>query len=68
MIELRSDTFTLPSREMLESILETKLGDNVYNEDTAKKVIFSYMKLAGRLEVVVLFMNQLQQMKKVKWI
>ncbi|GIP64031.1 threonine aldolase [Virgibacillus pantothenticus] len=35
MIELRSDTFTVPSREMLESILETKLGDNVYNEDTA---------------------------------
>ncbi|WP_419893535.1 GntG family PLP-dependent aldolase [Oceanobacillus kimchii] len=35
MIELRSDTFTMPSREMLEYILEAKLGDNVYNEDLA---------------------------------
>lgn len=32
-IDLRSDTFTLPSREMLETILTAKLGDDVWRED-----------------------------------
>ncbi|MFX1465768.1 MAG: beta-eliminating lyase-related protein, partial [Promethearchaeota archaeon] len=33
VIDLRSDTFTLPSREMLETILTAKLGDDVWRED-----------------------------------
>lgn len=33
MIELRSDTFTLPSAEMLEAIARAELGDDVYGED-----------------------------------
>lgn len=33
MIDLRSDTFTLPSKEMLETILAAKLGDDVWGED-----------------------------------
>ena len=33
MIDLRSDTFTLPSREMLETILTAELGDDVWGED-----------------------------------
>jgi threonine aldolase len=32
-IDLRSDTFTLPSREMLETIMEADLGDDVERED-----------------------------------
>ncbi|OPY34101.1 MAG: L-threonine aldolase [Methanomassiliicoccales archaeon PtaU1.Bin124] len=32
-IDLRSDTFTLPSREMLETILDSPLGDDVEKED-----------------------------------
>jgi len=32
-VDLRSDTVTLPTKEMLEAILETKLGDDVYGED-----------------------------------
>lgn len=33
MIELRSDTFTLPTPEMLEAIPQAALGDDVYGED-----------------------------------
>ncbi len=33
MIDLRSDTVTLPTKEMLEAILEAKLGDDVSRED-----------------------------------
>ena len=33
MIDLRSDTVTLPSEEMLEAIRHAKLGDDVYGED-----------------------------------
>lgn len=33
MIDLRSDTVTKPSAEMLETMLSAKLGDDVYGED-----------------------------------
>jgi threonine aldolase len=33
MIEMRSDTFTLPTREMLDAIATAPLGDDVYGED-----------------------------------
>jgi threonine aldolase len=33
MIELRSDTFTLPTSEMMEAIAAAPLGDDVYGED-----------------------------------
>ncbi|CAH8711326.1 low-specificity L-threonine aldolase [Paenibacillus thiaminolyticus] len=33
VIELRSDTFTLPTRRMIEAIQEAALGDDVYGED-----------------------------------
>src|SRR5512136_2620476 len=32
-IDLRSDTVTMPTKEMLETIVHTKLGDDVYGED-----------------------------------
>lgn len=32
-IDLRSDTFTLPTKEMLETIIEAELGDDVERED-----------------------------------
>jgi threonine aldolase len=39
MIDLRSDTFTLPSKEMLETIMTAELGDDVWEEDpTVKKL------------------------------
>src|SRR5690625_3266300 len=33
MIDLRSDTITLPKKEMLEAILEAPLGDDILGED-----------------------------------
>ena len=32
-IDLRSDTVTLPSPDMFNAILSTKLGDDVFEED-----------------------------------
>ena len=32
-IDLRSDTVTLPTEEMLKAIRNAKLGDDVYGED-----------------------------------
>ncbi len=36
-IDLRSDTVTLPTDEMLEAIRHAKLGDDVYGEDPTVK-------------------------------
>ena len=33
IIDLRSDTVTLPSAEMRQAIFEAKLGDDVFQED-----------------------------------
>ncbi|HEY6251492.1 MAG TPA: beta-eliminating lyase-related protein, partial [Candidatus Angelobacter sp.] len=33
MINLRSDTFTLPTAEMLAAIVSAELGDDGYRED-----------------------------------
>jgi threonine aldolase len=32
-VELRSDTFTKPSKPMLEAMCAAEVGDSVYNED-----------------------------------
>jgi threonine aldolase len=37
VIDLRSDTVTLPTTEMLEAIKQAKLGDDVYEEDPTVK-------------------------------
>ena len=37
MIDLRSDTFTLPSKAMMDSIVNAKLGDDVWGEDPTVK-------------------------------
>ena len=33
IIDLRSDTVTLPTEEMLKAIFKAKLGDDVFRED-----------------------------------
>jgi threonine aldolase len=37
VIDLRSDTVTLPTQEMLDAICETPLGDDVFGEDPTTK-------------------------------
>lgn len=39
VIELRSDTFTKPSKKMLNEILNAEVGDSVYDEDPTVKSI-----------------------------
>ena len=48
VIDLRSDTVTLPSSEMRQSIFDAQLGDDVFQEDQnvnlleTPKLFFSY--------------------------
>ena len=35
VIDLRSDTVTLPTRRMREAVFQTDLGDDVFGEDPA---------------------------------
>ena len=32
-VELRSDTFTKPSKEMLQFMIQAEVGDSIYDED-----------------------------------
>jgi threonine aldolase len=48
-IDFRSDTVTLPTKEMLEVILEASLGDDVYREDpTVNKLQDIAAKMFGK--------------------
>lgn len=48
-IELRSDTFTLPTSEMLEAMVHAELGDDVYGEDvTVKKLEAKAAEMLGK--------------------
>jgi len=49
MIDLRSDTVTKPSKEMLKAMYEAELGDDVYKEDpTANKLEKYSAELLGK--------------------
>ncbi|MHA1200542.1 MAG: threonine aldolase family protein, partial [Candidatus Heimdallarchaeaceae archaeon] len=49
MIDLRSDTFTLPSKEMMNSIMNAQLGDDVWEEDpTVKELEDLIAKMLGK--------------------
>lgn len=48
MIDLRSDTVTLPKQEMLEAILHAQLGDDIMGEDpTVNQLEKEFAKLLG---------------------
>ena len=48
MIDLRSDTVTKPSKEMLNVILESEVGDDEYKEDpTVNELEDSCAELLG---------------------
>ncbi|MGZ4135141.1 MAG: beta-eliminating lyase-related protein, partial [Tumebacillaceae bacterium] len=49
MIEMRSDTFTLPTKAMLEAMPKAALGDDVYGEDpTVKQLEELAAKMLGK--------------------
>jgi hypothetical protein len=53
-VDLRSDTVTLPSREMLESAMDAKLGDDVFGEDESVLELQQYMaNMTGKKEVLL---------------
>ena len=49
MIDLRSDTVTKPSKEMLQAMYEAEVGDDVYGEDpTINKLEKEFSELLGK--------------------
>ncbi len=49
MIDLRSDTITRPSREMLEAMMQAETGDDVFSEDpTVNKLQEMCAELSGK--------------------
>ena len=55
MIDLRSDTVTKPSKEMLQKVLEAELGDDEYKEDPTvnnlEAVSYTHLTLPTNREV-----------------
>ena len=48
-VDLRSDTFTLPTGEMMEAIQSAELGDDVHDEDpTVKRLEALAAKMLGK--------------------
>ncbi|EEK72356.1 MULTISPECIES: low-specificity L-threonine aldolase [Bacillus] len=55
MIELRSDTFTLPTVEMLKAIIHAPLGDDVYQEDpTVNELETLVAKMMGKEAAILM--------------
>ncbi len=49
MIDLRSDTVTKPSKEMLQAMYDAEVGDDVYGEDpTINKLEKEFSELLGK--------------------
>ena len=49
MIDLRSDTVTKPSKEMLQAMYDAEVGDDVYGEDpTINKLEREFSELLGK--------------------
>ncbi len=42
IIDLRSDTFTLPSEEMRKAMFEAEVGDDVFGEDPTVNALETY--------------------------
>ena len=54
MIDLRSDTVTKPSKDMLKHMFEAEVGDDVFNEDPSilaleEKAAMIFQKEAGHV-------------------
>lgn len=55
MIELRSDTFTLPTNEMMSSIQKAILGDDVYGEDpTVRELELEAARMLGKEAAILM--------------
>ncbi|MCR8643273.1 low-specificity L-threonine aldolase [Paenibacillus sp. N1-5-1-14] len=55
MIELRSDTFTLPTSQMMEAIQQAVLGDDVYGEDpTVKQLEEEAARMLGKEAAILM--------------
>lgn len=53
MIDLRSDTFTLPTPGMLEAMMQAPVGDDVFGEDPSVNLLESRMAALFKMEAAL---------------
>ena len=54
LVDLRSDTVTRPTKEMLSAIINSKLGDDVYQDDpTANQLQEKAAELLGKEDALI---------------
>ena len=54
-VDLRSDTITIPSKEMLNAILSAKVGDDVYGEDPTVRELEKKLAAMFGMDVAMFF-------------
>ncbi len=54
-VDLRSDTITIPSKEMLSAILSAKVGDDVYGEDPTVRELEKKLAVMFGMDVAMFF-------------
>ena len=54
-VDLRSDTITIPSKEMLSAILSAKVGDDVYGEDPTVRELEKKLAVMFGMDMAMFF-------------
>jgi len=54
-VDLRSDTITIPSKEMLNAILSAKVGDDVYGEDPTVRELEKKLAVMFGMDMAMFF-------------
>ena len=54
-IDLRSDTITIPSKEMLKAMLSAKVGDDVYGEDPSVRQLEKKLAAMFGMDMAMFF-------------
>ena len=54
-VDLRSDTITIPSKEMLNAMLSAKVGDDVYGEDPSVRQLEKKLAAMFGMDMAMFF-------------
>lgn len=66
VIEFRSDTFTKPTKEMIEAMSAAEVGDSQYDEDpTLNSKLFSILNLNTKQNKTLIYKYKLELEKNV---
>ena len=64
-IDLRSDTVTRPTPDMLQAMMHAKVGDDVFEEDPQRLFVTLLMALSGIITPLLLYLGRNQIPREV---